>query len=239
MDATVLPDPALPSNPAAHGPIIHATGLWKSFDRGRIRVLQGIDLIVRPGETLALCGASGSGKSTLLNILGGLDSPDHGEVLVAGSRIHTADERTRLLRHTVGFVFQLHNLIADLTLRENCLVPALAAGVHPREADARIQRLLALTGIAHRANRRVQELSGGERQRTALCRALVNQPRLLLADEPTGSLDEENGARVFELLLELVRRENLTLVLATHDRALAERCRRLVLVRDGRIVHDG
>lgn len=231
--------PPVAEDAATHGPMIHATGLWKSFDRGRIRVLQGIDLIVRPAETLALCGASGSGKSTLLNILGGLDSPDHGEVFVGGMTIRTAADRTKLLRHTVGFVFQLHNLIADLTLWENCLVPAFAAGVQLQEACARIRRLLELTGIAHRANRRVQELSGGERQRAALCRALVNQPRLLLADEPTGSLDEVNGARVLELLLDLVRRENLTLVLATHDRALAERCRRLVLVRDGRIAHDG
>jgi ABC-type lipoprotein export system ATPase subunit len=220
-------------------PLIQATDLWKSFDGGRIRVLQGVDLTVRTGETVALCGASGSGKSTLLNILGGLDSPDRGEVLIAGQPIRTAAERTALLRHTTGFVFQLHNLIPDLSLLENCLVPALAAGRHPREVRARIDHLLDATGIDHRTDRPVQELSGGERQRAALCRALVNQPRLLLADEPTGSLDEENGERVFELLLRMVENENVTLVLATHDRALAERCSRLVLVRDGRIAHDG
>lgn len=219
-------------------PIIHATGLWKSFDRDRIRVLQGVDLTVHAGATVALCGASGSGKSTLLNILGGLDSPDRGEVLVDGASIRTAAERTRLLRHTTGFVFQLHNLIPDLSLRENCLVPALAAGRHPRDVRARIEQLLEATGIAHRIDRPVQELSGGERQRAAVCRALVNQPRLLLADEPTGSLDEENGARILDLLLNLVQREQVTLILATHDRALAERCGRLVLVRDGRIAHD-
>jgi ABC-type lipoprotein export system ATPase subunit len=219
-------------------PLIQATDLWKSFDGGRIRVLQGVDLTVRTGETVALCGASGSGKSTLLNILGGLDSPDRGEVLIAGQPIRTAAERTALLRHTTGFVFQLHNLIPDLSLLENCLVPALAAGRHPRDVRARIDHLLDATGIDHRTDRPVQELSGGERQRAALCRALVNQPRLLLADEPTGSLDEENGERVFDLLLRMVENENVTLVLATHDRALAERCSRLVLVRDGRIAHD-
>lgn len=219
-------------------PIVHARDIWKSFDRDRIRVLQGVDLIVRTGETVALCGASGSGKSTVLNIMGGLDSPDRGDVLIDGKPIRTPAERTALLRHTAGFVFQLHNLIPDLTLRENCLVPALAAGRHPRDVRPRIEQLLEATGIAHRIDRPVQELSGGERQRAALCRALVNRPRLLLADEPTGSLDEENGARIFDLLLDLVRREQVTLVLATHDRALAGRCERVVLVRDGRIERD-
>ena len=219
-------------------PIVHAQDIWKSFDRDRISVLKGVDLIVRTGETVALCGASGSGKSTVLNIMGGLDSPDRGDVLIDGKPIRTPAERTALLRHTAGFVFQLHNLIPDLTLRENCLVPALAAGQHPRDVRARIEQLLEATGIAHRIDRPVQELSGGERQRAALCRALVNRPRLLLADEPTGSLDEENGARIFDLLLDLVRREQVTLVLATHDRTQAGRCERVVLVRDGRIAHD-
>lgn len=212
--------------------------MWKSYDAGRIRVLQGIDLAVGAGETVALCGASGSGKSTLLNILGGLDSPDRGDVHVEGHPIRTPDQRTHLLRHTVGFVFQLHNLIPDLTLRENCLIPALAAGRRPREVEDRVRELLDATGIAHRIDRPVQELSGGERQRAALCRALVNRPRLVLADEPTGSLDEANGARIFQLLLDLVAREKATLIVATHDRALADACGRLVLVRDGRLTHD-
>lgn len=220
-------------------PLIRAEGLRKAYDAGRIRVLQGVDLTVTAGETVALCGASGSGKSTLLNILGGLDSPDEGGVEIAGRPIRTQAQRTALLRHTVGFVFQLHNLVPDLTLRENCLLPALAAGRTPAGADERIRELLGATGIAHRIDRPVQELSGGERQRAALCRALVNRPRLVLADEPTGSLDEENGRRVFDLLLNLVAREGVTLVVATHDRSLAEACGRLVLVRDGRIVHDG
>jgi ABC-type lipoprotein export system ATPase subunit len=218
--------------------VVVAHNIWKSYDRGRITVLQGVDLSVRQGETVALCGASGSGKSTLLNILGGLDSPDHGEVLVEGKPVRTADERTALLRHTVGFVFQLHNLIGDLTLMENCLVPALAAGRRPADVRDRIMHLLEATGIVHRARRPVQELSGGERQRAAVCRALVNQPHIVLADEPTGSLDLENGRKVFDVLLELVAREQVTLVLATHDRELAESCQRLVLVRDGRLMHD-
>lgn len=228
-------------SPLAHfpgPPLVRADGLWKTFDTGRITVLQGVDLTIHAGETVALCGASGSGKSTLLNILGGLDSPDEGEVRIDGRPIRTPQERTALLRHTVGFVFQLHNLVPDLTLRENCLVPALAAGRRPRDANGRIEELLEATGIAHRIDRPVQELSGGERQRAAVCRALVNRPRLVLADEPTGSLDEENGARVFNMLVDLVAREDATLILATHDRTLAESCSRLLLVRDGRLTHD-
>jgi lipoprotein-releasing system ATP-binding protein len=227
---------ATPSTPLPTA--VAARDIWKSFDEGRITVLQGVDLTVRTGETVALWGASGSGKSTMLNILGGLDSPDRGEVLVEGRPVRTPVERTALLRHTVGFVFQLHNLIADLTLMENCLVPALAAGRRPAEARGRIEELLASTGIAHRANRPVQELSGGERQRAALCRALVNRPRIVLADEPTGSLDAENGAKIFDLLLDLVARERATLVLATHDVGLAEGCERIVRMRDGRLERD-
>lgn len=218
--------------------LVRARDIWKSYDSGRIPVLQGVDLEVRTGETVALCGASGSGKSTLLNILGGLDSPCNGDVAIDGTTVRTQKQRTGLLRNSAGFVFQLHNLIPDLTLMENCLVPALAAGRTPKQVSSRIMELLEVTGIAHRANRPVQELSGGERQRAALCRALVNRPRLLLADEPTGSLDEENGSRILQLLLDLAKQEKATLILATHDRRLAESCSRLLLIRDGRFVHD-
>jgi ABC-type lipoprotein export system ATPase subunit len=135
----------------------------------------------------------------------------------------------------MGFVFQLHNLIPDLTLEENCLIPTVAAGTNRPAARTRLRELTDLTGLSHRLDQRIQKLSGGERQRTALCRALMNRPRILLADEPTGSLDEHTSAKVFELLLDVVASEGVTLVMATHDRALAERCDRLVEMRDGRI----
>jgi ABC-type lipoprotein export system ATPase subunit len=135
----------------------------------------------------------------------------------------------------VGFVFQLHNLIPDLTLAENCLIPSVAAGVPRREALERLQQLAEGTGLSHRLQHRIQKLSGGERQRTALCRALMNRPRILLADEPTGSLDERTSAQVFDLLLNLAVREGVTLVMATHDRDLAERCHRTVVMKDGKI----
>jgi ABC-type lipoprotein export system ATPase subunit len=141
----------------------------------------------------------------------------------------------RLLRHEVGFVFQLHNLIPDLTLAENCLIPTVAAGVDRATALARLKQLTDRTGLTHRLDQRIQKLSGGERQRTALCRALMNRPKILLADEPTGSLDEGTSATVFNLLLDLVATEGITLVMATHDRSLAERCDRLLEMHDGRI----
>jgi ABC-type lipoprotein export system ATPase subunit len=134
-------------------------------------------------------------------------------------------------------VFQLHNLIADLTLEENCLIPTVAAGTPRKLAQARLRTLTERTGLTHRLNHRIQKLSGGERQRTALCRALMNKPRILLADEPTGSLDERTSEQVFSLLLQLVAEEQITLVMATHDRGLARRCDRILEMRDGRI-HD-
>jgi ABC-type lipoprotein export system ATPase subunit len=141
----------------------------------------------------------------------------------------------QLLRHEVGFVFQLHNLIPDLTLEENCLIPTVAAGIDHRTAQARLHELTDRTGLTHRLGQRIQKLSGGERQRTALCRALMNRPRILLADEPTGSLDEHSSGLVFDLLLDIVATEGVTLVMATHDRGLAGRCDRLLEMHDGRI----
>jgi ABC-type lipoprotein export system ATPase subunit len=135
----------------------------------------------------------------------------------------------------VGFVFQLHNLIADLTLEENCFIPTVAAGTPSKEAQARLHILADRTGLTHRLKQRIQKLSGGERQRTALCRALMNKPGILLADEPTGSLDERTSLQIFDLLLELAATEGITLVMATHDRGLAQRCDRLVEMRDGKI----
>ncbi len=219
------------------GVALSASGVWKSYDQGAITVLKGVDLEVQAGETAALCGASGCGKSTLLHLLGGLDVPDRGEVAVNGAAIGAARDRLRLLRHEIGFVFQLHNLIPDLTLAENCLIPTVAAGLDRRAAQARLEELARRTGLLDRLHHRIQKLSGGERQRTALCRALMNRPKILLADEPTGSLDERTSGMVFDLLLDLAASEGVTLLMATHDRALARRCDRLVEMHDG-ILHD-
>jgi ABC-type lipoprotein export system ATPase subunit len=215
--------------------VLRAEGVWKSYDDGTIAVLKGVDFEVAEGETVALCGPSGCGKSTLLHLFGGLDSLDRGRVSVNGVEVNRHRDLLRLLRHEVGFVFQLHNLIPDLTLAENCLIPTVAAGIDHHTAQARLRQLAGRTGLTHRLGHRIQKLSGGERQRTALCRALMNKPKILLADEPTGSLDEHTSGTVFELLLDIVATEGVTLVMATHDRGLAGRCDRLLEMHDGRI----
>jgi lipoprotein-releasing system ATP-binding protein len=212
-----------------------ARDVWKSFDAGRITVLQGANLEVRAGEIVALWGASGSGKSTLLHLLGGLDVPDRGDLMVCGLNPQLETDRLTLRRQHLGFVFQLHNLIPDLTVRENIRVPALATGRPVAETEARVRALAEKVGLGHRLDHRIQDLSGGERQRTAICRALLNSPRLLLADEPTGSLDEKTGGTVFALLKQLAEEERIAVLLATHERRFAEECHRILQVRDGRL----
>lgn len=225
----------IPSGRVLGRVVLRAEDVWKSYDDGAIAVLKGVTFEAIEGQTIALCGPSGCGKSTLLHLFGGLDEPDRGRVLVNNIEVNRHRNLLRLLRHEVGFVFQLHNLIPDLTLAENCLIPTVAAGIDRQTAQRRLAQLTERTGLSHRLNQRIQKLSGGERQRTALCRALMNSPKILLADEPTGSLDEQTSATVFALLLDLVATEGVTLVMATHDRGLAERCDHLLEMHDGRV----
>jgi ABC-type lipoprotein export system ATPase subunit len=215
--------------------LVMARDVWKTYDGGRVTVLQGASLDVQAGEVVALWGASGSGKSTLLHLLGGLDVPDRGELRVCGRDPRLEPDRLELRRRHLGFVFQLHNLIADLTVEENLRVPALAIGRSVAETSARLGLLAGQVGITHRLHHRIQDLSGGERQRVAICRALMNAPRLLLADEPTGSLDEATGDLVFSLLQEMAARDGIAVVLATHERRFAEACHRRLRVRDGKV----
>lgn len=216
-------------------PAIIAEKVWKSFDHGRIQVLRNVSFSVARGKMCALWGASGSGKSTLLHLLGGLDSADKGLVEVDGQDPGAEKKRLALRRETIGFIFQMHNLIPGLTMRENCWIPALAAGIPRKLTDARFHELTEWMGLDHRRDRRIRDLSGGERQRTAICRALMHRPRILLADEPTGSLDEKNGEQVFNLLHELVQKEKVTVIMATHERHFAQRCDQHILVRDGQV----
>jgi ABC-type lipoprotein export system ATPase subunit len=214
---------------------VRAVDVHKSYDAGAVQVLRGIDFDAIEGQTVALCGPSGCGKSTLLHLLGGLDTPDRGHVSLNSVELNEHRNPLTLLRYQVGFVFQLHNLIPGLTLEENCLIPSVAAGIDRAKARLRVRELAEATGLIHRLDHRIHTLSGGERQRTALCRALMNRPGILLADEPTGALDEQTSATVFQLLLDLVANEGVTMVMATHDRALARRCDRVVEMRDGKI----
>jgi ABC-type lipoprotein export system ATPase subunit len=213
--------------------------VWKSYDGGRIEVLKGVTLRVEKGGIVALCGTSGCGKSTLLNVISGLEEVDRGLVRVAGRNVVDEATRIELLRHRIGYVFQMHHLMPDLTLSENCMVPVIAVGGQRAAGLVRLHELAEATGVSHRLGQRVRELSGGERQRGALVRALMNDPEILLCDEPTGALDESNRGKVFDLLLELVRSRGRTLVLATHDPELAGRCDRTVRMRDGRIEGNG
>ena len=234
MNSRATLDPQSPPTRKNTQALLRAEDLWKSYEGGSIQVLNGINFEAFPAQAVALCGPSGCGKSTLLHLLGGLDEPTRGRVLFHGRTIESR-RRTHYLRHEVGFVFQLHNLIPDLTLEENCLIPTVAAGTPRKDALARLHELTNRTGLSHRLKQRIQKLSGGERQRTALCRALMNRPGVLIADEPTGSLDERTSGQIFGLLLELARIDGITLVMATHDRGLAAQCDRLIEMRDGKI----
>lgn len=215
--------------------VVATDQLWKSYDRGRIVVLKGVSVSVRRGEVVALWGASGSGKSTLLHLIGGLDLPDRGRIACDGLNPALESHRLTLRRRILGFVFQLHNLIPDLTVEENCMIPGVAVGADRTEVRERIRELTTRVGLEHRLEHRVQDLSGGERQRTALCRALVHRPRILLADEPTGSLDEKTGEEVFALLRQLARDESVTVIMATHERRFADACDRVFRMRNGQI----
>jgi lipoprotein-releasing system ATP-binding protein len=211
-------------------PLLSVRSLVRSFEAGgeRLEVLRGVELEVEEPTSIAVTGESGSGKSTLLSLVGGLDRPTSGSVFVDGADITVLDE-TELSayrsRH-VGFVFQFHFLLADFTALENLLIPGLLASRSAAAARARARGLLADVGLANRAGAYPLELSGGERQRVAVARALMNRPRLILADEPTGNLDERNARMVEDLLFPLVAREGCVLLLATHDRALAARAER-------------
>ena len=216
-------------------PPILVRGVEKSFDNNRIKVLRGIDLEVSQGEMLSLCGPSGCGKSSLLHIIAGIESADKGSVLIEGQQLDTEKRQLTALRSTIGFIFQLHNLIPDLTMEENCLIPAIAAGTDKKLAKERFHHLASETGIAHRSQNRIQDLSGGERQRTAICRALMNTPSIIVGDEPTGALDEKASWEIFELLHDLVKSFDVTMIMATHNQELARQTDRVIHMKNGRI----
>lgn len=205
-----------------------------------VHALRGIDLTVRRGELVALKGRSGSGKTTLLNLIGGLDRPTRGRVVVDGLVVTELGEDglVHLRRHTVAYVFQSFGLIPILSAAENVEIPLRLLSAVPSERDARVHELLELVGLGDRARHRPQELSGGEQQRVAICRALANRPRVLLADEPTGQLDSQTGRSIMSLIQSVVRAEGLTAIVATHDPLLLDVADRIVEIRDGRLVED-
>ncbi|HET7290866.1 MAG TPA: ABC transporter ATP-binding protein [Vicinamibacteria bacterium] len=219
--------------------LLHASALVKGYrtPAGYVAVLQGLDLEVKDGEMLAIIGASGVGKSTLLHVLGTLDRPESGRVALEGEDVFALDERRlRAFRNrTIGFVFQFHHLLPEFSALENVAMPLLIARRPPAESFARAQALLTDLGLGERLSHRPGALSGGEQQRVAVARALAAAPRVLLADEPTGNLDSETGARLHELLRRLNQEWKLTVVVVTHNERLAEACDRSLRLADGRL----
>ena len=213
--------------------------LYKSFPgpQSQVDVLKGLDLMVEPGDSVAIVGASGVGKSTLLHILGALDKPTGGEVMVAGRDVFKMDERSicGFRNRHIGFVFQFHHLLPEFTAWENVMMPALIARRDRGQAEEQASQLLNEVGLGHRLKHRVGQLSGGEQQRVAVARALVMGPKLLLADEPTGNLDERTGETVHELLVRFNQKMGLTMLVATHNEKLAMTLKRRVRLLDGRI----
>ncbi|RME15506.1 MAG: ABC transporter ATP-binding protein [Bdellovibrio sp.] len=221
--------------------ILKACGITKEFVHGkrRLEILRGLDLTLYKGDALCILGPSGAGKSTFLHILGGLDAPTVGHVEFYGENLsHKASDELALFRNRkVGFVFQSHYLLSEFTALENVMIPARIGGVSAAKARVRAERLLSYLGLNHRKTHYPSELSGGEQQRVAVARALIMEPELLLADEPTGNLDSENTQKIQDLFFQLQKEMDLTLLVVTHDEGFARRFPRRKVMQDGRWVN--
>lgn len=221
-------------------PVILARDVHKTYKSGALEVhaLRGVSLQIARGEMVAVMGPSGCGKSTLLNCLSGLDEFDSGQVLIDGKSLHEMSDRKRTSYRAqhMGFIFQFYNLLPVLSAVDNVELPLLVSGMKAREARERAMEWLQLVGLEDRAHHRPAELSGGQRQRVAIARALVNKPAIVWADEPTGDLDSKTAADVLDLLLQLNREVEQTIVLVTHDKHIGETCNRIIRMQDGQIV---
>lgn len=220
--------------------VLECRNLTKSYSEGpvEVQVLQGVELLLQPGERVAIIGSSGSGKTTLLNMLGGLDTPSTGSVWLAGEELSALSEKKRgLLRNrALGFVYQFHHLLAEFNALENVCMPLLISSLPVSDARQRAEALLTRVGLGPRIHHKPAELSGGERQRVAIARALVNQPKLVLLDEPTGNLDRATAQTIQELILELSISLGTAFLVVTHDPALAQQMDRILSLEDGRLV---
>lgn len=230
------------NNLKGHGPLLEARGIHKSYNHTlkRVHVLRSVDLCVEAGDILAVVGPSGAGKSTLLHVLGGLDRPDEGDVLLRGRDVYRLKDlpRARIRNEEIGFIFQFYHLLPEFTALENVILPALIKD--PKAAlktvEAKGADLLARVGLKERRRHKPHELSGGEQQRVAIARALINDPGIILCDEPTGNLDSESGKAIIDLLVELNRVKGQTLVIVTHDENIARRSNKIIHLKDGKLM---
>ncbi len=227
------------SQAVASNTVLHADNVNRTYRQGdlSVEVLNGLSLTVEAGERIGIIGSSGSGKSTLLHLLGGLDMPTSGSVTIAGQDLRQLSHaaRGRLRNKSVGFIYQFHHLLPEFTAIENVCMPLLIRGVSPKEATRDAAILLDRVGLAERHRHKPSELSGGERQRTAVARALINKPQIVLADEPTGNLDESTAMSVYELMLELNSEMGTSFLIVTHDRKLAGRMQRVLQLTGGKL----
>jgi putative ABC transport system ATP-binding protein len=219
--------------------VVETRNLTKVFgDGGAVRALDGVDLIVRQGELLSVMGPSGSGKSTLLHLIGALDRPTEGQILIRGQDLATVKNLDRFRNEEVGFIFQLHNLIPTLNAVENVEIPLYEQPLSEKKRRQKAAELLELVGLGDRLDHLPSQLSGGQRQKVAIARALVNDPTIVLADEPTGNLDSQSGQDVMTLLRELNERQGSTIIVVTHDPAVARTTKRIITLHDGRVARD-
>ena len=213
--------------------------LYKSYEDGKIKALNGVNLTIEDGEFVSIIGPSGSGKSTLLNMLGALDIPDSGVINVAGQDLNSSKNLNEFRAEKIGFIFQLHNLIPNISVRENVEIPMYTQGMSSSEMKNRALKLLDDVGLGDKADILPSKLSGGERQRVAIARALANEPSIILADEPTGSLDSKTSSKILKQLIDLHEDKNVTLIIVTHDMDVAKLADRVIEVLDGEIVSVG
>ncbi len=216
--------------------MIKISNITKSF--GSLEVLKGISLEIKPHEIVSIMGASGAGKTTLLQIIGTLDKPDNGQIIINGTDIATLNERqlSDFRNQHIGFIFQFHQLLPEFTAVENIQIPALIAGKSFKESEKEAKEILSFLNLSHRAKHKPTELSGGEKQRIAVARALINHPEVILADEPTGSLDSQNKEDLHRLFFDLRNNFGQTFVVVTHDESLASLCERTIYMKDGKII---
>ena len=219
-------------------PLISLFDVVKEYDKGTVKALNGINLDIFEGEFVSIIGPSGSGKSTLLNMLGALDKPTRGKIYIDGIDLVKEKDLSQFRQEKIGFVFQLHNLIPNLSVFDNVQIPLLPTGMSNKEMKERASEIIRAVGLEDKKKQRPNKLSGGQRQRVAIARALVNNPSIILADEPTGSLDSKTGEMVLNLLMEMHERYNVTLIIVTHDNDVAALAERTIKIKDGQIIED-